>query len=244
MRHRFGTTMTLEELIQEIEEQKGLMIDVATGRRQIQDVNEAYIARRERIKHDLAERSIRDPNGFTDLWRWYERWKKGDLPSYQSRRIFIADLYDPLLEQLRGLAAGQLAPPEPTGWPRVDRVISDLRQKVDAAENEEEFQAIGLLCREALISLSQLIYDADRHRTLDGIRASETDAKRMLEAYLAVELAGGPNEEARRHAKAALDLAVALQHRRTATFRDAALCAEATTAVVNLVAIISGKRDR
>lgn len=235
--------MTLEELIQEIEEQKGLMIDVATGRRQIQDVNEAYVARRERIKASLGDRSMRDPNSFTDLWRWYDRWKKGDLPSYQSRRIFIADLYDPLLEQLRAMSEGQLAPPEPTGWPRVDRVISDLRQKVDGAENEEEFQAIGLLCREALISLSQLIYDVDRHPTLDGVQPSATDAKRMLEAYLSAELAGGPNEEARRHAKAALDLAVALQHRRTATFRDAALCVEATTAVVNLVAIISGKRD-
>jgi hypothetical protein len=236
--------MTLEELIQEIEEQKGLMIDVATGRRQIQDINDAYIGRRERIKVGLGEQSIRDPNTFTDLWRWYDRWKKGDLPSYQSRRIFIADLYDPLLEQLRAASSGQFPRPEPTGWPRVDRVISDLRQKVDSAQNEEEFQAIGLLCREALISLSQLIYDANRHPTLDGVAASTTDAKRMLEAYLSAELAGGPNEEARRHAKAALDLAVALQHRRTATFRDAALCAEATTAVVNLVAIISGKRDR
>jgi hypothetical protein len=235
--------MTLEELIREIEEQKGLMIDVATGRRQIQDVNEAYIARRERLRVGLGERSGRDPNGFSDLWRWYDRWKKGDLPSYQSRRTFIADLYDPLLEQLRAALAGKLQPPEPTGWPRVDRVISDLRQKVDAAQDEEEFQAIGLLCREALISLGQLVYDPIRHSMLDGVKPSDTDAKRMLEAYMATELAGGPNEEARRHAKASLDLAVALQHRRTATFRDAALCAEATTSVVNIVAIISGKRD-
>jgi hypothetical protein len=38
------------------------------------------------------------------------------------------------------------------------------------------------------------------------------------------------------HAKAALDLANDLQHRRTAGFRDAALWAEATSAVVNLIA--------
>jgi hypothetical protein len=59
-----------------------------------------------------------------------------------------------------------------------------------------------------------------------------------------VELAGGINEAARRHAKATLDVANDLQHRRTATFRDAALCAEATTSVINLVAIISGRRNR
>jgi hypothetical protein len=34
-----------------------------------------------------------------------------------------------------------------------------------------------------------------------------------------------------------------LQHKRTASFRDAALCSEATTSVVNLIAIIAGRRD-
>jgi hypothetical protein len=65
----------------------------------------------------------------------------------------------------------------------------------------------------------------------------------MLEAYIAVELAGGANEEARRHVKSALDFANALQHRRTATFREAALCVESTAAVVNFIAIIAGRRD-
>ena len=46
-----------------------------------------------------------------------------------------------------------------------------------------------------------------------AIEASETDAKRMLDAYLAVELGGGPNEQARKHARASLDLANQLQHR-------------------------------
>jgi hypothetical protein len=34
-----------------------------------------------------------------------------------------------------------------------------------------------------------------------------------------------------------------MQHRRTAGFRDAALYAEATRALINISAIISGKRD-
>ena len=72
---------------------------------------------------------------------------------------------------------------------------------------------------------------------------SATDAKRMLDAYIAVELAGGANEASRRHAKSALDLANALQHQRTASFREAAMCVEATTAVVNVIAIVAGRRD-
>ncbi len=64
----------------------------------------------------------------------------------------------------------------------------------------------------------------------------------MLDAFLAAELGSQENEDVRRYAKAALSLANALTHKRTAGFRDAAQCAEATTAVVNIVAIVSGQR--
>lgn len=66
----------------------------------------------------------------------------------------------------------------------------------------------------------------------------------MLEAYFAAELAGVAYEATRKHARAALDLAVALQHKRTADFRFAALCIEASSSVVNIVAIVSGRRDK
>jgi hypothetical protein len=64
-----------------------------------------------------------------------------------------------------------------------------------------------------------------------------------LEAYIAVELGTNANEQARKHAKAALDLAVGLQHKRSATSRDAAMCLEATASVVRLVTIVEGRRD-
>ena len=66
----------------------------------------------------------------------------------------------------------------------------------------------------------------------------------MLDAFVAVELAGRANEKARRDAKAALSPANHLQHDHTATFREAALCAEATTSTVNIGAVLSGRRDR
>jgi hypothetical protein len=132
---------------------------------------------------------------------------------------------------------------EPTGWAKVDGALGEIRKRLEESSTEEQFQAVGLLCRETLISLGRTVYEPTLHRAVDDIGPSPTDAKRMLEAYLATELAGGPNKIARQHAKAALDLANELQHKRTANFRQAALCAEATTSVVNLVAIISGKRD-
>ncbi len=131
---------------------------------------------------------------------------------------------------------------EPTGWPKVDRQIAEVRLQLHDASAEEQFQAIGLLCREALISLAQAVYVPKRHPTLDGVEPSSTDAKRMLEAFLSAELVGQTNEEARSHAKTSLKFAIALQHNRTADFRAAALCAEATASVINIVGIVSGAR--
>lgn len=131
---------------------------------------------------------------------------------------------------------------EPTGWQKVDRQFQEVRLRLDTADSEEQYQAVGLLCREVLISVAQEVHDPSVHRTLDGVPPSDTDAGRMLESFFGAELEGGVNEESRAHAKAALRLALALQHKRTADFRMAALCAEATSSVVNIVAVLAGRR--
>jgi hypothetical protein len=108
---------------------------------------------------------------------------------------------------------------------------------------QEQFQAIGLLCREALISAAQAVYDPSLHPTIDGSQPSSTDAKRMLEAYINKEVAGD-SAESRWHAKSSVSFAVSLQHQRTATYREAAACLEATISSINHVAILRGVRDR
>jgi len=133
---------------------------------------------------------------------------------------------------------------EPTGWRKVDRQIQEVRHRLNDADSEERYQAVGLICREVLITVAQAVYEPSRHPSKDDVRPSATDAKRMLEAIFAAELAGQANAEARSHAKAALSLALALQHKRTADFRLAALCAEATSSVVNLLAVLAGRRGR
>jgi hypothetical protein len=133
---------------------------------------------------------------------------------------------------------------EPTGWQKVDRQLQEMRLRLDTAESEEKYQTVGLLCREALISVAQEVYDPARHRSSDGTIPSDTDAKRMLDSIFDADLKGTTNEEARAHAKAAVRLALALQHKRTADFRTAALCAEGTCSVVNLLAVLAGRRGR
>jgi hypothetical protein len=131
---------------------------------------------------------------------------------------------------------------EPTGWEKVDRQLEEARSRLRTARREEQFQAVGLLCREVLITVGQEVFDATKHPTIDRVTASKTDAARMLEAYIAHELRGGTNDEARGHGKASLKLALALQHRRNADFRTAALCVEATASVTNVIAILAGRR--
>ncbi|MCB0197413.1 MAG: hypothetical protein KDJ65_36030 [Anaerolineae bacterium] len=235
---------TVKELIKEIDAQKELMIFVATGGPRIQQVNDEYKERRLRIIAGLKEIGIQDPNPFGDLWNWYGKWSDGTLPSYQSRRNYLTKLFQPLLDELTLLIQQQNAElVEPTGWVRVDRNAEKIIHSLEIAKNEEDFQTVGLLCREAIISLAQAVYNPEFHLSLDGVNPSETDAKRMLENFIAAELAGSSNEELRKYAKNAYQLAVLLQHKRTANFRQAALCVEATRSLINIIAIISGHRD-
>lgn len=127
---------------------------------------------------------------------------------------------------------------EPTGWKKVDRQVQEIKFRLNTANTEENYQAIGLISREVLISLTEAVYDAKKYPPIDGVSPSKTDAGRMLESILEIELKGGTNEEARSYAKTALKLALALQHKRNADYKMAALCAEATISVVNLLTIL------
>jgi hypothetical protein len=237
--------MTDEDLKTAIAAQKALMIAVATGGPRIPSVNNTYVERRAAIAEALAARQLADPNPFDDLWAWYGRWQEPDLQHYQQRRLFIGALYKPLLDQLAGGArkAAVERVVEPTGWERVDRTVEKALRQFDAAQNEEDFQGVGLTCREVMISLAQAVYDPLIHKTSDGVKPSNTDANRMLEAFISHELKGHSNEALRKHAKASLGLAVELQHKRTAQYRDAGLCMEATASLVNIIAIVSGRRE-
>ena len=159
----------------------------------------------------------------------WEIFRKGDL---SGRPVFAA----------RKVGQRPYILEEPTGWEKVDRQIQEIRLRLEMAATEEQFQTVGLLCREVLISLAETVYDQNRHQPIDGILPSRTNAVRMLEAFFAAELGGESNEEMRSYVKAALRLANALQHKRTADSRLAVLCAEATLSVVNAAAVLAGRR--
>ena len=236
----------VDSLLQQLARIRAIMVDVSTGGRRINEMNPEFKEAYSLLTAQLTAQGLQNPIPYSDLWDWYGKWSSGDLPNYRSRREYLRGLFEPIEQKLR---ATPLAPtltvfPEPTGWPLVDRQMGEVRTQLESASTEEQFQAVGLLCRETLISLAQTVFNPALHPAIDeNVDVSNTNAKRMLDRYLAVEVAGQSNALARKQAKGSLDLANALQHSRTATFRDAALCAEATASVINLIAIVSGVRD-
>ena len=232
--------MTDTELLALLDKMRAVMISVSTGGPRISEVNHDYQEDFRAVADALQARGMDNPLSYGDLWQWHGRWSQDDLPTYASRRVFIGSMFDPVISKIR---SGRSVAPEPTGWERVDRQMGEAAARLLQAGTEEQFQAVGLLCREVLISLAQEVFDPLIHPTEPGVRVSASDFKRMIEAYIAVELGGSAAEEARKHARTALDLALRLQHQRTAAFRDAAICVEATSSVVSIIAIVSGRRD-
>ncbi len=128
-----------------------------------------------------------------------------------------------------------------SAWEKLEDQLARTRAVASSARETEQFQAVGIQCREIVISLSQLVYDPKKHPSPDGIAPSPTDAKRMLESYVAAELAGKTNQSTRRHVRSVIDMCNDLQHSRNACYRDAVLCVEAAGALVSVIGVISGR---
>jgi hypothetical protein len=219
-----------------------MMTSVSTGGRQIQDVDDYYAARQAKIVENCAAVGIVYENKFSGLWEWYHFWKE-NFGSYAERRNYLRGLFSgPIAAAASRMRnPSPIAEREPSGWERVDRSLSRARSQLSTASTEEEWQTVGLLCREVLISLAQAIYDPAIHTTEDGVIPSATDANRMTEAYVGHAFPGESYKEVRSHARAALALALNLQHRRTATRQLALLCIEGTSSAVAVIAIIAGR---
>jgi len=219
-----------------------MMVAVATGGgTDIRDVDDYYVARQARLVEACAAAGIKYENPHESLWDWYHYWKEQGFESWAQRRQYIRKLFAGPVTMAAGRAnsPSPVVEREPTGWDRVDRSIGNARAKFSTASIEEDWQTVGLVCREVLINLGQAVYVEGVHESVDGVKPSPTDAKRMLDAYVRHEMPGVGYKEVRAHARAALDLAVHLQHRRTATRQLAALCLEATSSAVAVVAIIA-----
>jgi hypothetical protein len=227
----------MEELLEKLNLLQSIMTSVSTGGQDIKDVNDRYKTLYGDVAWKLKSLKIANTNPYSDLWEWHGKWRSGDMPQYKDRRIYLIQLFKDVRQQVEEIEKVKELEVEIGGWDKIERTIEEVKTRIAVADNEEKFQAIGLLCRETTISLAQQVYVREKHPPLDGVEPSKTDAKRMLDSYISVEFGGAENENVRRYAKSALALTNELTHKRTATKRDARLCSSATINLVNLIRI-------
>lgn len=233
------------QLKADIEAVKDLMIAVSTGGPRIQEVDARYKSINGSVHQRCKQLNIKYNNNFVGLWDWYGKWSS-ELPTYQSRRLFINELFAPTLTAFEenGANTGIAVPiVELNGWDRINRTVVKIKQDSVTARIEEDYQQIGLLCREVIISLSQAVYQPEVHGAIDeeGKMIGKTDANRMISNYLTYKLAGSSNQELRTYAKNTNKLANMLTHKRDASRKDMLMAVSATIALINFIGILEDK---
>ena len=234
--------LSKHELLKQVDYLKNTMISVSTGGQKIQSVEQQYKQCYNIVKQELKKLDIDNPNDYDSLWIWYGKWSSV-FPTYQERRDYINVMYKQLINILSEAEDTRIVDIKVnlSDWDKISRSITEIKKRENQAQNEEQFQVVGMLCRELIITLAQTVYDPKKHISIDGVEISTTDAKRMLESYISFILAGGESEELRAYAKITNKLANNLTHKRTATKKEMMLCTSATLALVNFVGILENK---
>lgn len=231
------------ELRQNIDVVRSIMVSVATGGDRIQNVEERYQKLHTSIKSECSRLGITYNNNYNSLWDWYGKWK-ADFPSYKERRVFISELFAPTIsgiDEVKSKGAEILV--QLDDWERIKRTVNKIRIDSNSAQNEEDFQAVGLLCRDVIISLAQAVYNPTVHgdRDEEGTLIGSSDAVRMIGNYFFIKLKGKSNKELRDYAKATNAIANQLTHKRTATRTDMLLTMSSTIALINFIGILEDK---
>lgn len=225
----------LGELRQKIQEEIDLLMAIATWDANIKDANPGYKENRGEIKAALERLGLTDPNEWPDLWLWYEAWK-AHMPTYQERRVFLIQKYQPLFNALDGLERRQVGEGVDipvTGWSRVDEKRGQLKEKYRLARTAEDFQGIGLICRSLLLALSDAIFDPGRHDDPNQAPIKRGDVKGRIERVLKIDFPGDENDRLRQFIRASWGYVQHVVHAETADDTRAGIAADGTLFLVN-----------
>lgn len=187
---------------------------------------------------------FRDFDGFRSYWL-----RNDGHGSWQARRDILNDLFNPLHEQLERREAATLewtlasgiSPHPVVGWPRVDEEISEMRRHFNMASTQQDYSNIGNDCIAVLEALSAVVYDHARHGSAGTEEPPVASTKARFDRYIEVELVGPENAHLRKVARASVELAQAVKHRReTATRTEAGIAADAVILLANMLRRLQG----
>ena len=126
-------------------------------------------------------------------------------------------------------------------WYKVEGNLRSARRSFQTAQTIEDFQAIGIQCRETILSLAEAITEYQTPGEKHPISNQTTDS--IFEKLFNEIFKDSSKDQFRAYAKSCLKLANALQHERTATYLQANLCVEATAHLVGLIDAIITTED-
>lgn len=184
---------------------------------------------------------------FRDFNTFYKHWRSEGASGpggWQARRDILDKYFEPLHKLLDEREAGSItstlaaaiSPRKVTGWPRVDEEISELRRHFESASTQQDYSNVGNDCVAILEALSATVYDHSKHQRGDDPAPPVASTKVRLERYVEVELAGAENAELRKLARAAIELAQAVKHRRATVSRtEAGIAADAVILLANML---------
>lgn len=226
-----------------INAEKDFLIKAGTGIIQIRDqkVNNEYKIQHQYLLQVLKQLGLESVHKYNDLWDWYNDYKSKGMSTYQSRRTYISNIFQPLINTIQNSDASalNLIQYELTGWEKVDDAVSKIKDVLVKANKTADYQSVGMYGRELLITLAQTVFIKEKHPSIDGTDISSADSKRMLEAYINYCLHKRSKEREIKFAKSAIDFSNELTHNRTATQMDAELCYNAVLSTVHIIRVLN-----
>lgn len=189
---------------------------------------------------------------FRDFPTFQKYWKAEGASGgggWQARRDILHTFFDALHKVLDEREAGSIvstlatpvSPQKVTGWPKVDEELSELRRHFESASTQQDYSNVGNDCVAVLEALSESVYDQAKHKRGDEPEPPVDKTKDRLDRFIEVELVGAENAELRKLARATIELAQAVKHRRaTVTRLEAGISSDAVILLSNLLRRIQG----
>ncbi|GEA82361.1 hypothetical protein [Cellulomonas uda] len=218
-----------------LERQAELLVAVATGGSRMDSVKWEYRERRDDLEIALRKVGLSDPFPWEEPSRWYAYYSANGMGTYASRREYIAELAAPIRARLRELMLGiavEDGGPEHLDWPLLETRLREAKDRFAKSSTLDDFQDVGRRCRELLIDLANLAFDA----TMLPVGAEEpkgSDAKAKLGYASDYLFAGRQHAELRAVAKTTWDLANKVVHGGIGDV-DAFATIQATVALVRI----------
>ena len=122
-----------------------------------------------------------------------------------------------------------------TQWPAVNQYLEAAYGSLDTPGNIAKHKNCAHSCREAIVALSDAVYDEAEHGPYTRKPSSYSNALTQLDLFLGVALGGGRRKEERDAAKKTVQLANKFAHATSVEFSQAISCYSMTKAIVEAI---------